>query len=313
MFGGSPLDLLGRKKYEEQIRELEHKLSALQKEKEDLTKLLEKRDEKIRKLTSAYQESCIALKAAEQKSLAQVQTVSDGDSMAEVPEPQGIRLSPRDVERFLRKLQAFRSPDDDSLTGYAKSTSDLPPNLAQSVKPIKSDRGLIVIHSPQLFTLALIPPFPIKEKIIDLGSAFQLDPMREMMETPVIIASIHAGDTFLGMALSKDGFDEKEIVESQVKEKHSKGGWSQKRFERLREEDIKNHIDAVNKGLSDLSKKYGSVAKFAVLGGDASLIKQVISAVSIPVVERRLERHDDKSLNKLLDEVYGFICYHISS
>ena len=132
------------------------------------------------------------------------------------------------------------------------------------------------------------------------------------METPVVVASIHAGDTFLGMALSKDGFEEQEIIESQVKEKHSKGGWSQKRFERLWEEDIKVHIDAVNEKLYDLSKKYGSVAKFAVLGGDASLMKQVMPAVSIPVVERRLERHDDKNPNKLLDEVYGFICYYIS-
>ncbi len=306
------MDLFGRKKQEEQVGELEHKLSVLQKEKEDLAKILEKRDEKIRKLTSAYQESCIALKTAEQKALSQVHTASDNASTASASEPQGTRLNPRDMERFLRKLQVFRSPDDDSFTGYIQNVSDLPPNLAESIKPIKSDRGFIVIHSPQLFTLVLIPPFPIKEKTIGLGGAFQLGPMREMMETPVVVASIHAGDTFLGMALSKDGFEEQEIIESQVKEKHSKGGWSQKRFERLREEDIKVHIDAVNEKLYDLSKKYGSVAKFAVLGGDASLMKQVMPAVSIPVVERRLERHDDKNPNKLLDEVYGFICYYIS-
>ncbi|MGA9099947.1 MAG: Vms1/Ankzf1 family peptidyl-tRNA hydrolase, partial [Methanotrichaceae archaeon] len=236
------MDLFGRKKQEEQVGELEHKLSVLQKEKEDLAKILEKRDEKIRKLTSAYQESCIALKTAEQKALSQVHTASDNASTASASEPQGTRLNPRDMERFLRKLQVFRSPDDDSFTGYIQNVSDLPPNLAESIKPIKSDRGFIVIHSPQLFTLVLIPPFPIKEKTIGLGGAFQLGPMREMMETPVVVASIHAGDTFLGMALSKDGFEEQEIIESQVKEKHSKGGWSQKRFERLREEDIKVHI-----------------------------------------------------------------------
>ncbi|MFB3766135.1 MAG: Vms1/Ankzf1 family peptidyl-tRNA hydrolase [Methanotrichaceae archaeon] len=306
------MDLFGRRKYEEQIRELERKLSELQKEKEDLEKIIEKRDEKIRKLTNAYQESCIALKAAEQKAISQVQTMPKDASITPVSEPQGTRLSPRDMERLLRKLQAFTSPDEDSFTGYIQRASDLPPNIAESVKAFRSDRGFIVLHAPQLFTLALIPPFPIKEKTIGIGSSFQLDPLREMMEIPVIIASIHAGDTFLGMALSKDGFEEQEIIESQVKEKHSKGGWSQKRFERLREEDIKNHIDSVNERLSDLIRKYGSVARFAILGGDAFLIKQVMPTISIPVVERRLERHDDKNLNKLLDEVYGFICYHVS-
>ena len=55
------MDLFGRKKQEEQVGELEHKLSG-QKGKEDLAKILEKRDEKIRKLTSAYQESWIPSK-----------------------------------------------------------------------------------------------------------------------------------------------------------------------------------------------------------------------------------------------------------
>lgn len=305
------MDIFGKRKYEEKVGELEQKLLMLANEKEDLTRVIEKRDEKIRKLTSAYQESCIALKAAEQKASSHPEEPSASASIAQTPEPQGVRLGPRDMDRILRKLQAFRSPDDDSFTGYIHCISDLPQDLAESLKSLKSSRGFIVIHSPQIFTLALIPPLPIAEKTTKVGGAFQLDPLREMMETPVIIASIHAGDSFLGMALSKDGFEELETVESQVKEKHSKGGWSQKRFERLREEDIKSHIGAVNNRLSDLSKKYGLVAKYAVLGGDAVLIKEVAPTIGIPVVERRLERHDDKNPNKLLDEVYGFVCYHI--
>ena len=73
--------------------------------------------------------------------------------------------------------------------------------------------------------------------------------------------------------MSREGFEVKEFVESQVKEKHSKGGWSQKRFERLREEDIKNHVDAVLDKLSVLLAKYGTIVKYAVLSGDESLIE----------------------------------------
>ena len=96
-----------------------------------------------------------------------------------------------------------------------------------------------------------------------------------------------------------------------MKEKHSKGGWSQKRFERLREEDIKNHIEDVVDRLSELKRKYGSVVKLTVIGGDQPILKQIASAVGLPIVERRLERHDEKRLDKLRDDVYGFTCHRV--
>jgi uncharacterized protein YeeX (DUF496 family) len=307
------LDLFGKRKYEERIEDLLQRLSSQQKEREDLLKTIEKRDEKIRKLTSTYQESCVALKAAEQKA-----SQSQAASALLKPEgpmetaARGIWLGPHDIERLMKMLQAYRSPYDDSFTGYVQNASDLPDlpgDILKQIKSLRSRRGLIIFHSPQLFTLALVPPFPVNEKLIEAGSAFRLDPLKEMMDTPVIVASVHAGDTFLGMALSHEDFEEQENVLSPVKEKHSKGGWSQKRFERLREEDIKGHVEAVTKGLSDLSKRYGSVAKFAVLAGDSVLIKQIAPSVDIPVLERQLERNDESSPRKLLEDVYGFRCY----
>jgi predicted RNase H-like nuclease (RuvC/YqgF family) len=310
------LDLFGKRKCEERIEDLLQQLSSQQKEKEELLKTIEKRDEKIRRLTSAYQESCVDLKAALQKA-SQSQLQSQSQAASELPKPespmeisaQRVRLGPHDIERLMKRLLACRSPYDDSFTGYVQNADDLPKDILKQIKSLRSRRGLIVFHSPQLFTLALVPPFPVNEKLIEAGSAFRLDPLKEMMETPVIVASVHAGDTFLGMALSSEDFEEKENIESQVKEKHSKGGWSQKRFERLREEDIKAHVDAVAQRLSDLSKRYGSVAKFAVLTGDPVLLKQIAPAAGIQVLERRLERHDESHPKKLLEEVYGFMCY----
>jgi hypothetical protein len=129
------------------------------------------------------------------------------------------------------------------------------------------------------------------------------------MESPVLVISAHAGDTFLGLALTGDDFEMQETVESPVKEKHSKGGWSQKRFERLREEDIRNHADAVVQKLMEMAGRYRSVARYAVLSGDPALLKMISSAIELPVVERRLERHDKKRLEKMLDDIYGFVCY----
>lgn len=327
------VDLFGKKKLEDRVGDLETSLAELQKANAELLQTLEKRDEKIRKLTSSFQEANVALKTAEQRaalvsSQASAQAMPESEKAKEC-KPQGIKLVPREFARLMKRLALIRSPEDDLLTAYIGRSSlsgdspkalptgltgpaGLPPE-AESLLNMGSERGWAVLHCPQLFTLALKPPLPFADGSDSsaAGGTFQLEPLQETLETPVLVISAHAGDTFLGVALGKDGFQEQIFVESQVKEKHSKGGWSQKRFERLREEDIKKHVEDVMDRLSEMEKKYGSVVKFAVLGGDASLLKQIAPAVGIPAVERRLERHDEKRLDKLRDEVYGVTCYRL--
>jgi hypothetical protein len=307
------VDLFGKKKLDDRIRELEASLLEAQKKNEELLTTLEKRDEKIKKLTSAYQEANVALKAAEQRT-ASAQAKPEAEKCEE-PKPQSTKLSPREFERLAKRLLILRSPEDDLLTAYignhAALPSGLPPEAEKLIGALGSERGWAVLHCPQLFTLILKPPLLLTESSLSVSGVFQLDPLREMMETPVLVVSAHAGDTFLGVSLNKGGFEAEELVESQVKEKHSKGGWSQKRFERLREEDIKKHVEDVIETLGKMKRKYGSVVKLAVLGGDSALLKQIAPAVGLPVVERRLERHDEKRLDRLRDEVYGFTCYRV--
>jgi len=309
------VDLFGKKKLDDRIRDLEASLLEEQKKNEELLSTLEKRDEKIKKLTSAYQEANVALKAAEQRTASSQAEAKPMAEQCEEPRPEGRKLGPREFERLAKRLQILRSPEDDLLTAYignqAASPSGLPDEAERLIGALGSDRGWAVLHCPQLFTLVLKPPFPLSESSLSVGGVFQLDPLREMMETPLLVISAHAGDTFMGVSLNIEGFEAEELVLSQVKEKHSKGGWSQKRFERLREEDIKKHIEDVKDRLAGLKAKYGSVVKLAVLGGDPSLLKQIVPAVGLPAVERRLERHDEKRLEKLRDEIYGFTCYRI--
>ena len=309
------MDLFGKKKLEDRILELESDILELEKAKDDLIRTLEKREEKIRKLTSANQEANLALKAALLRTMASETDPLPTAAAKEDKKPARINLALRDMDKLIKRLKTCRSPEEDLLVAInADGVPDDANLLSESEKAalaIKSKRGLIVLKYPQLFTLLLVPPFPIPESSFALGNTFQLDRLQEMMETPVLVVSAHAGDTFLGVAYSKECFEIEEFVESQVKEKHSKGGWSQKRFERLREEDIKNHLDAVLEKLSELLGKYRSVVRFAICGGDESLLKQIIPAIDLPVIERRLERHNERTSEGLLEEVYGFTCYHI--
>ena len=312
------VDLFGKRKLEERVVELEAEKSQLEGEREDLLRTLDKRDERLKKLSAAIQEANLALKAAEQKASARSSPASSEASRGERPEeqkPKASRLGLRDMDSLLERLAAVRSPREDLLTacysGASPEGGHLPEPLAKAAAAIKSQRGGIILHCPQLFSLLLIPPFPIMESHSHEGADFSLDLIREMMEEPVLVVSAHAGDTFLGVCLSRDKFEAEELVQSSVMGKHSKGGWSQKRFERLREEDVKAHVDLVTEKLQAMLGRYRPLLHYAVLSGEESLVRQIASSIDLPLVDRKLSRIDSRETNLLLDEIYGFVCYRM--
>ena len=315
------VDLFGKKKLEERITELEASLEKLEGEKEQLLSTLEKRDEKISKLAAANQQANLALKAAELRASATAATTQASVQAApeaeacEGQKPKARMLSMREMDGLIERLKVCRSPRDDLVaayfTGPAAEDEALPPAIRKATFAIKSQRGGIILHSPQLFTLLLIPPFPIQDSLTREGSAFALDPLEEMMDTPVIVLSAHAGETFLGVALSREGLEAEENVQSSVMGKHSKGGWSQKRFERLREEEVKGHADLVAERLAALMNRYKTLPKCVVVSGDEGLIRQIAPAIGLPMVERKLSRLEGRKTKELLQEVYGFSCYRI--
>ena len=311
------MDLFGKKKLEERIQELEVELVRLEGEREDLLRTLEKRDERIRTLSSAIQEANLALKAAKQRASARA-SPAPSDAAGESPEeqkPKARRLGLRDMDFLLEKLHAIRSPREDLLVAYYPGPIPEDPAIPQPLKraasAINYRRGGIILHCPQLYSLLLIPPFPIKESQSHEGGKFSLNTIREMMEEPVLLVSAHAGDTFLGVSFCRDKFEAEELVQSSVMGRHSKGGWSQKRFERLREEDVKAHVDLVIDKLEAMLGRYKPVLHYAVLSGEESLVRQIASFVDLPLVERKLSRIDSRETNLLLDEVYGFVCYRM--
>jgi hypothetical protein len=311
------VDLLGKKKLEEEKERLRSRVAELEEVKSSLQLQIERRDERIRKLTCAQQETSLALKAAEQKIAAfqereEEKSEREGAATKESGPDSSRVLKPRLAERLIERLEAVRSPRDDILSAYIASGSTaregIPPEAADLVRRANSDRGVAVFSDPLLFTIALVPPFPLKKDEVRWGGSFQTGPLREMLETPVLVVAAHAGETLLGVALGREGFAEHVIVKSTVKEKHTKGGWSQKRFERLREEDIRQHADLVTEKLPSILEGYRSVPACAVVSGDPALVKLIAPAIDLPIQEAKIGRFDKKNPAELLEEVYGFVC-----
>ena len=310
------VDLLGKKKLEEEIERLRSGVRELQEENGALALQIERREDKIRKLSAASQETSLALKAAEQKIASLLER--DGRGMRaddKEDHPRGLEgasrlLKPREVERLLDRLDGCRSPRDDLLSAYLPGGSageGLPPDIGEVVKRAGSGRGVAVFSDPLLFTIALVPPFPLKEEETAWAGSFRTGPLREILDAPVLVVAAHAGETLLGLALGRDGFAEKAVVKSTVKEKHTKGGWSQKRFERLREEDIRQHADLVVERLPEILKDRHSIPARAVVSGDPSLLKMIVPSLQMPVTEAKIGRFDRKNPDEILEEVYGFV------
>jgi len=319
------VDLLGKKKLEEEIDRLRSRVGDLEEEKGSLQLQIERRDDKIRKLTSASQETSLALKAAEQRIAAlqargagegegegareREETATEGGGQSQGSSPPRA-LKPRELERLLERLDAVRSPQGDLLSAYAARGSalvGLSPEVADLVKRAGPDRGVAVFSDPFLFTIALVPPFPIKKDEMTVAGSFKTEPLREILDTPVLVVAAHAGETFLGVALGREGFAEHAVVRSTVKEKHTKGGWSQKRFERLREEDIRQHADLVVERLPQVLEGYRSIPTFAVVSGDPALVKLIAPTLDMPILEAKIGRFDRKKPDEILEEVYGFV------
>lgn len=304
------MDLLGKKKLETKLKTLKLTVTNLEKESETLSRQLEKREEKIKKLTRSYQDANQALKNAEHK----IVTLQAKENREEVETVVTEKISSKSLtisklKRLIQRLETCSSPQEDLLTTHIlDQTNDIPPSIRDIVKNIDYESNIIVFHYPMLFTLALVPPFPLKDAKSIIGKSFDLSGVKQILDTPVLVVAAHAGETLMGVALSSESFEEHQIIKSTVKEKHTKGGWSQRRFERLREEDLRQHSGLVLERLPLLLESYRPIISYAVLSGDSSLTKFIKPALEMqmPVLEKNIDKFDRKKVVDVLEDVYKF-------
>jgi hypothetical protein len=98
----------------------------------------------------------------------------------------------------------------------------------------------------------------------------------------------HAGETFIGIS-DRERVIEYKIVRSSVKEKHTKGGMSQRRFERLRDEDIRHHGEKARSAFEALVAGYKSELEMVVASGEHNLIKMITQDNDFPLLLRSID------------------------
>lgn len=223
-------------------------------------------------------------------------------------------LSQSAVKAYLSKLKSFHSPANDLLTVY------LPPETRLSAVLPEKTSGLIEAETHSLLdrldpetgmvffydlhrmvSEAIVPPFPVASSAWQIKDSFEIAPLEESLDTDyrMLVLVLHAGESFIGFSPDARFFDTEELIKSSVKEKHSKGGFSQRRFERLREEDIAHHMDKVFETLRKVLEENTGI-DCVIMSGDAQLIKD--AQKRLPLNLEIIEKPTDIKMEKISGE-----------
>lgn len=305
MLGG----LFNRKEQEIKIERMQARITELEYETKSLAERHSKQTARAKKAVSEKQAADLALKNAAKK----IETLErelkpQGPGEQNDVEPgykNAITLTHARTSELMFQMGSIRSRHDDLLSVYLRpgeTISDLTEfertvALDESVKyvlaRIESPTGIALFCDMKRLgfgSLIVALPFPIRDTTWQLDCAFDTGQMQEVLAyyRDICIVLAHAGETIIVVA-DQETVKDHRIIRSSVKEKHTKGGMSQRRFERLRDEDIKHHGEKARVGFEALVAEYKNELKLVVASGEHSLIKEITQGCSIPVIVRSID------------------------
>ncbi|MEA2075900.1 MAG: Vms1/Ankzf1 family peptidyl-tRNA hydrolase [Euryarchaeota archaeon] len=277
------------------IEILQTRINELEPENKSLSTRLSKQEVRAKRAVSDKQEADLTLKKAEKRidnlehSLEnQKEETQKTDDLTQTFK-RSVTLTNAQSCDLLSQIGSIRSRNEDLVTVYLRqneSFTDLNEfdiELEQDVKylmqRIESPTGMALFYDMKrqgMVRKLMTPPFPIVESRWKLDRVFDTTQLQELLEQNQVIGILlaHAGETFIGIS-DRERVIEYEIVRSSVKEKHTKGGWSQRRFERLRDEDIKHHADKARAVFEALVDDHKDELKMVVASGEHNLIEEI--------------------------------------
>ncbi|KTG27756.1 Vms1/Ankzf1 family peptidyl-tRNA hydrolase [Haloferax profundi] len=158
------------------------------------------------------------------------------------------------LREVVRRLESLSTAPEGALTAVVADEQSVP----AAVESAFGDRASLVRRAAPcvaltddagLVSVALSPP-RLSDQFDAWGDGFVLEPDWFFPTSETVVALVRSNLFALGH------YDDGELVyetgfESDVKSAHSKGGFSQARFERIREGQIDDHLDACREALDD--------------------------------------------------------------
>lgn len=306
----------GKEELESEIDRLNSQIEKLELDLHNVKTQLEKKEVFVKQAAADKQEAEIRLKQelSRTEALSREFDLLQDKCQDKLKFRETETLSPAAFKAYISKLSSFRAPADDLLTAYLPPGSEISDVLNGKisdriekdtltlVEKIKSETGFAFFYDyHRMICEAVIPPFPITSQAWHLQKNFETSPLEEIFNksSRIVVLILHAGESFIGFTPDGEFFDSRELVRSSVKEKHSKGGFSQRRFERLREEDIAHHMNKVYEILDKILDENPSI-DYVIMSGDPLLIKEIQKR--LPLSLETIEKPSDLKLEKISND-----------
>jgi hypothetical protein len=284
--------LLGRAELEERIEELEE-------EKRHLERQLDAEQERRADAQHARQEAEERINRLEDR-------IADLEGRLEHAEGGEARLERRREEPLrgerlaavLDRLSSLDAADEGALTACVRGRSGVPDALGDLLGSrtalLPDGPVLVYADGAGLVATALVPPLP-PEPFTARGDRFRVDrswflPDGRRHAVALVRSDLFALGVYEGRErVAFEGFD------SDVMGDHSKGGFSQARFERRRDEQIDDHLDRVRAALADAPEPLYLVGE-----------RTVLSELDVEAAARRAVAATGQPENALADAVESF-------
>ncbi|ATW89022.1 hypothetical protein halTADL_2275 [Halohasta litchfieldiae] len=262
--------LLGRAELKERIEELTE-------EKHHLERQLEAESERRADAVSDRQAAEKRVNQLEDK----ITELEDRVDQSETATDRSVRgtesLRGGRLAEILDRLRSFKTGPEGALSAVIEGEDA---SLPDSVSDVAGDCGPLVrgvaptiyyTDDAGLISVALRPPL-LPEAFVDWNDSFRVDEAW-FRPTGTLVFGVVRADVFaVGVYEGTERLDYAGF-ESNVKSDHSKGGFSQDRFERIRNEQIDDHLDEARERLTD---KIDAVdPDRVILTGEQSILTQL--------------------------------------
>jgi hypothetical protein len=314
----------GKEDLENEINRLQSHIVELELDVKTANLRYEKSIESEKKAVAAKQEAEEKLNALEVK----VKTLEHEVDKERTDVPASISFTCNDqfskqrTEEFLRSLSTFMYTDSslvslyvaagespDSIKDYELLTERVDNETLALAEKVVSNTGFVLFYSPDhMVNELIVPPLPLDKSSWGTGNVFDISALSELLnkDAGVCVLVAHAGESFTGFSLDSQDFDSFQMIKTSVKAKHAKGGFSQRRFERLRDEDIDHHINKVKLALKDVIDEFRNSIDYIILAGDLPLTKEITSDMLLDITQVysssdvRIEKHNISGIMKQL-------------
>ncbi len=304
----------------EEINSLKTRITDLEDENRKLSLQLEKTSEKAKKTIATKQDVDRELNDARNRIsslLNELQSLKK-EASQEFRFRFSESLHANRLFDIIYSIDGFRSKTSTLITVYLKTNIQLVDVVRDNlnlfdgqtsnlIDKIESPTGKIILYDPnRIINLVISPALPILRSEFILGKQFDLETLKKTLEYDrIMIISAHAGETIIGI-VEADSFVEHETIRTSVMGKHKQGGWSQKRFQSLVEEDVKHHSDKVRNAIAAMVLKYKDI-EYVIASGEAKLIKMILAGYNYPLILKSMDTISNS--DQVLREAMAARCY----